>query len=122
MERVLEERRVALMQQGPERIEPNRKDEATSGVADDDEQALSEMLQTLASTRNRESAQTIAAIDKALHKLREQPDDFGACEDCGDAIPPRRLEVMPWATFCTECQAQNDPKRNVSRKSLTDYR
>jgi DnaK suppressor protein len=119
---LLGRRREELVAQGPEKIEPNRKDGATSGVADDDEQALSEMLQTLASTRNRDSAQTIAKIDAALRKLRSAPDEFGECEDCGDEIDARRLEVMPWARLCAECQATQDPRRNVGRRSLTDYK
>ena len=122
LERLLHDKRAELVAAGPQKIEPNRKDVATSGVADDDEQALSEMLQTLASTRNRESATMIASIDRALHKLRDEPDDFGTCEDCGEDIPSKRLEVMPWAAYCTECQSKLDPARNVSRKKLTDYR
>ena len=121
-EHALNQRRAELLREGPEKIEPNRKDEATSGVADDDEQALSEMLQTLASSRNRDAARTIAAIDRALRKLHDAPDDYGVCEDCGDDIPPKRLDVMPWAQLCTECQSKADPQRNVSRRKLTDYR
>jgi DnaK suppressor protein len=80
------------------------------------------MLQTLASTRNRESAQLLAAIDRALAKLADRPDEYGTCEDCEEDIPARRLEVMPWAALCTECQSKQDPKRNVARKKITDYR
>ena len=115
-------RRAELLAAGPAQIEPNRKDAATSGVSDEDEQALSEMLQTLASARNRDSGQIIASIDRALRKLELEPDDFGACEDCGEEIPARRLEVMPWAALCTECQSKVDPRRNVARKKITDYR
>jgi DnaK suppressor protein len=122
LQAALTARRAQIVSTGPHKIEPNRKDEATSGVADDDEQALSEMLQTLASTRNREDAQLLATIDKALRKLDQLPDEFGACEDCGEEIPARRLDVMPWAAYCTECQSKLDPRRNVARKKLTDYR
>ena len=117
----LSERRAELVSTGPHKIEPNRKDPSTSGVADDDEQALSEMLQTLASTQNRGDARVLSAIDHALAKLRDAPEDFGVCEDCGEDIPERRLEVMPWAAFCTECQAKLDPRRNIARKKITDY-
>jgi DnaK suppressor protein len=121
-ERTLAARRAALLRDGPEKIEPNRTDAATTGVADDDAQALSEMLQTLASSRNRDASRTIAAIDRALRKLHDAPEDFGVCEDCGDDIPPKRLDVMPWAPLCTDCQAKADPQRNVGRKKITDYR
>jgi DnaK suppressor protein len=47
----LERLRSHLVSTGPARIEPNRQDAATSGVADEDAQALSEMMQVLASKR-----------------------------------------------------------------------
>lgn len=119
---LLQQRRDKLVSDGPAKIEPNRKDPATVGVADEDEQALSEMLQTLASARNRDTARELGEIDRALRKLREEPDEFGLCEDCGDEIPPKRLALMPWAAYCAECQSRLDPKRNVARKKLTDYR
>lgn len=121
-EKRLREHRERLLAAGPAKIEPNRKDAATVGVADEDEQALSEMLQTLASSRNRDLSRELGLIDRALRKLREEPDEFGLCEDCGDEIPKKRLEVMPWAPLCAECQASADPKRGQARKKLTDFR
>ena len=123
LESALLARRDAIVSEGPAEIEPNRTDETSVGVADEDAQALSEMLQTLASTRNAGSARGIAEIDRALRKLHDTPDEFGVCEDCGDEIPEeKRLGVMPFARFCGECQAAADPKRNVARKSVTDYK
>lgn len=121
-EEMLRARRDKIVAEGPQKIEPNRKDEADVGVADEDAQALSEMLQTLASSRNREGAREVAEIDRALRKLRETPDEFGVCEDCGDDIAEKRLGVMPFARLCAECQAAADPKRNVARKSVTDFK
>ncbi|MDB4967085.1 MAG: transcriptional regulator, TraR/DksA family [Myxococcales bacterium] len=119
--KLLADRKARLLADGPQKIEPNRRDEAAVGVADEDEQALSEMLQTLASTRNRDSARELGLIDRALRKLTEEPEEFGVCEDCGDDIPTKRLEVMPFAQYCAECQAALDPKRNVARTKVTDY-
>ena len=121
-ETLLHARRDKLVAEGPQKIEPNRKDPSSVGVADEDEQALSEMLQTLASTRNQGSARELGEIDRALRKLADAPDDFGVCEDCGDDIAEKRLTLMPFARFCAECQAAADPKRNVARKSVTDYK
>jgi DnaK suppressor protein len=119
---LLQQRRDKLVADGPAKIEPNRKDPTTVGVADEDEQALSEMLQTLASARNRDSARELGEIDRALRKLRDEPDEFGLCEDCGDEIPEKRLQLMPGAAYCAECQSRLDPKRNLARSKITDYR
>ena len=114
-------RREALGKK-PVRIEPNRKDATDTGVADEDAQALSEMLQAIGSQRNKGQAERIARIDRALQKIEDDPDQFGLCDECGEKIAPKRLEVMPDATLCTECQGARDPRRGTTRKKLTDYR
>lgn len=44
----------------------------------------------------------INLIDAALVRLREQPDDFGHCDVCGDAIEPNRLRLVPWTVRCAD--------------------
>ena len=121
LQRVLERRRAEVLAAGPAKIEPNRTDETTVGVADEDAQALSEMMQTLSSQRNKQQAELLHQIDDALRRLRDAPDDFGLCADCEEDIDPRRLAVVPYARLCAECQARRDPKRGVARKSTTDF-
>jgi DnaK suppressor protein len=90
---------------------------------DEDEQPLNEMLQTIASSRNRNRELVLKRVQKALAKLAEDPDDFGACESCGEPILQKRLEAMPYAELCTDCQsARDDPRGLPTRKRLTDYR
>jgi len=105
----------------PLRIEPNRTDEGRVG-GDEDEQPLNEMMQAIASNRNRNSDVVLARVVKALGKLREDPDSFGECEECGDEIPLGRMEAMPYVEFCVNCQGQKDsPKGGPTRRKLTDY-
>jgi DnaK suppressor protein len=114
--------REQLLATGPARIEPNRSDAVTTGVADEDAQALSEMMQVLASKRNEGQAAQLARIDGALRRLATAPEDFGLCEECEEPIPPKRLQLMPWAIRCAGCQARFDPKLGAPRRKLTDYR
>ena len=122
----LEKRLLALRAETsgkkPVRIEPNRKDATDVGVADEDGQALSEMLQAIGSQRNQGHAELLGRIQRALGKLAQEPEEFGLCEECGEEIAPRRLELLPYATLCTECQAARDPKRGTTRKKVTDDR
>jgi RNA polymerase-binding transcription factor len=106
----------------PVRIEPNRKDDTDVGVADEDAQALSEMLQAIGSQRNKGQAEKLARITRALRKIEEEPQEYGLCEECGDEIAAKRLDAMPEAILCTECQGARDPRRGTTRKHLTDYR
>ncbi len=105
----------------PLKIEPNRTDEARVG-GDEDEQPLNEMMQAIASSRNRNMDGVLKRVVKALGKLRNDPDSYGECEDCGDALPFGRLKAMPYVEFCVECQGKQDkPKGGPTRKKLTDY-
>lgn len=114
--------RTRLASTGPARIEPNRRDPTVTGVADEDAQALSEMLQVLASQRNRGQGELLARIDRALRKLEAEPDDFGLCEACEEPIPPRRLALVPYAELCAGCQAEREPRGPATRRKITDYR
>lgn len=44
----------------------------------------------------------LALVDEALARL--EAGTFGACIRCGRAIAPARLEALPWAAYCIECQ------------------
>jgi DnaK suppressor protein len=116
----LQRLRDELVRAGPARIEPNRQDPAATGVADEDAQALSEMLQVLASQRNKGQADLVARIDRALRKLANAPEDFGLCEACEEEIAPRRLALMPYAALCAACQAKQEPRVAPTRRRLTD--
>jgi DnaK suppressor protein len=110
-----------LTRKQPAKVEPNRASEAE--VSDEDAQPLNEMLQTIASNRNREREGVAARARKALAKLREQPEDFGLCEQCEEEISPARLAALPYAELCVECQGSRDgPKGPATRRGLTDYR
>jgi len=103
-------------------IAPNRTDETKVG-GDEDEQPLNEMLQAIASDRNRASGDALGRAQRALLKLDSAPDDAGTCEECGEDIPWGRLKAMPFAELCVGCQGKRDgPQRGPTRRGLTDFR
>jgi DnaK suppressor protein len=113
--------RAQALSAGPSRIEPNRRDPTTAGAVDEDAQALSEMLQAISSQRNKGQADLIARIDRALRRLSQAPGEFGLCQECEEEIPFKRLQLVPYASLCAECQTKADPRRGATRKKLTDY-
>ena len=48
----------------------------------------------------------VGKIDEALEKINEGT--YGVCESCGDPIQPERLEALPYATRCIECQRKDE--------------
>ncbi len=48
--------------------------------------------------------QTLEQIDAALVRL--DAGTYGICSDCGKPINPERMEALPYATLCIDCQAK----------------
>jgi DnaK suppressor protein len=116
----LEAQRAELIAEGDVAIPPVRSD-ATAKV-DDDEAPLTEMQQSIASSRNKERSERLRDIAEALQRMADDPDEFGLCEECEEPIPPRRLELMPWARLCIDCQGRQERDAAPgSRRKLTDY-
>ena len=53
--------------------------------------------------------QHLALVDAAIARLDEET--FGRCLRCGREIAPARLEALPWAAHCIECQTAVDRGR-----------
>lgn len=49
------------------------------------------------------------SVTRALEKFDDGT--YGICESCGTRIEPARLEVMPEARFCLECQTRLENRR-----------
>jgi DnaK suppressor protein len=43
-------------------------------------------------------------MDAALERL--DYDEFGICDDCGETIPRKRLEAIPWAAYCLPVRSE----------------
>jgi DnaK suppressor protein len=45
---------------------------------------------------------TLLQIENALRRMDEGA--YGRCANCGQNIAPARLDALPWARFCVDCQ------------------
>ncbi len=45
-------------------------------------------------------------INMALQRL--DAGTYGLCNECGMKIPPERLEILPYATLCVNCQVGHE--------------
>lgn len=52
------------------------------------------------------AVQHLALVEAALGRLEDGT--FGQCVRCGRAIPEARLEALPWAAHCIDCQTALD--------------
>ncbi|MDD4879496.1 MAG: TraR/DksA C4-type zinc finger protein [Candidatus Omnitrophica bacterium] len=51
------------------------------------------------------------AIEEALKRIEDKT--FGTCTGCEKPIAKQRLNAMPWASLCLECQAKEDPQKKI---------
>ncbi|MBM4136221.1 MAG: TraR/DksA family transcriptional regulator [Nitrospira sp.] len=69
---------------------------------------LSEDISLQQLGRHRE---TLLKIDEALKKLAEGT--YGICEECGEEISKQRLEVLPFAIYCRDCQEKREELEKI---------
>jgi DnaK suppressor protein len=62
--------------------------------------AQDEISSQLAEVESRE----LANIENALERMKAGK--YGLCEVCNDKIPMARLNALPYATMCIECQRE----------------
>ena len=58
-------------------------------------------LQEMALEQNRRRELEIKRIEAALQRIEDG--EFGFCNNCGDNIPFKRLEVSPSTPLCVDC-------------------
>jgi DnaK suppressor protein len=96
--------------QGPEAIVPVDPLLDAGGIASheaDDADAVSDYDRNQAIVRN--SRAVLAQVLAALERLDRGA--YGVCERCGREIGARRLEALPYAALCIDCQAAHERQR-----------
>ena len=91
----------------------------------DDEHENERVGQDDAATVIYEREKTLALIKTLQEKLLsiehalQQVDDggYGVCEGCGKSIDPERLEILPEATLCVQCQAKQEAGPRRTRRN-----
>ena len=66
------------------------------------------------------AAHELGEIDAALRRISDG--EFDECEQCGEEIPVKRLQIQPLARLCVDCQeaTEHDAKRRYKRPGLLD--
>jgi len=78
------------------------KDDKYNGMSDDGDLADVACRDSLQATNLNRHRARLRAIEEAL--LRIDEGTFGSCEDCGEEISVGRLNAVPFALRCVECQ------------------
>jgi DnaK suppressor protein len=52
--------------------------------------------------RNRLELKLLREVEEALGRVGTE--EYGVCQECGEAISQKRLAAVPWAKYCITCQ------------------
>ncbi|HEU4383773.1 MAG TPA: TraR/DksA C4-type zinc finger protein [Anaeromyxobacteraceae bacterium] len=80
-------------------------------LPDEMDQASSEHAHSLVYRLRHREKLLLAKIEKALERLEDG--SFGICEDCGEAISPKRLAARPMATLCIDCERDKEQRERL---------
>jgi DnaK suppressor protein len=58
----------------------------------------------------------LALIQSALN--RHARGDFGICERCEEEIPIKRLQAIPWASYCVPCQERIESMASAEEEAF----
>jgi DnaK suppressor protein len=78
-------------------------EEGTQDIADKASNAYTKEFLFHQSNDNR---QILLLVDEALDRIKSG--SYGLCVECQDEVQSKRLEAVPWARHCIECQAKQD--------------
>lgn len=75
------------------------------------DQATAEMDQHFMLSLKERERNLLKQIDDALARLAA--DKYGICEECGEEIPLRRLQVRPMTTLCIACKTLQEEDEKI---------
>jgi len=78
-------------------------EEATQDIADKAADSYTKEFLFHQSDGNRRMLQL---VEEALGRMREGT--YGQCQECQEEVQQKRLEAVPWARHCIECQEKQD--------------
>ncbi|KMQ74773.1 TraR/DksA family transcriptional regulator [Marinobacter subterrani] len=83
------------------RFEAHQHREGGALDKDFEEQATQTQNDEVVDSLETETRTELAQIERALERINNGVGD--ECETCGEAIDPRRLQVLPYTTLCVDC-------------------
>jgi len=77
-----------------------------SDVKDTEEQSMEDFVRGMDYALMEMESETLRRIDEAILRLGEGT--YGLCSDCDGKIAEARLEALPFAVTCRDCQEQEE--------------
>ena len=77
-----------------------------AGVKDAEEQSMEDFVRDMDVALIVMESETLRRIDEAMQRLEEGL--YGICADCDQTIAEARLQALPFASLCRDCQEREE--------------
>lgn len=104
---LLEQRRDILKQAGQEL-------EVVDTEGDETDEIQGNMLIELNNQLNTRNSVRLAQIESALKRIEDK--SYGLCQDCGEAIPEKRLLNNPYFQTCVTCAEEREAEEKQRKR------
>ena len=104
--------RESLLKKQAQMLETYARDRAAGneqpedGIQDLADKAASAYSKELNFSLSDSDRETLMLIQEAIERL--ESNEFGTCVHCTIDIGEKRLEAVPWAQYCIDCQELNE--------------
>ncbi|MBI1940219.1 MAG: TraR/DksA family transcriptional regulator [Acidobacteria bacterium] len=78
-------------------------EEATQDIAD---KAANSYTKEFLFHQSHDNRRILQLVSEALERLKNG--SYGLCVACHEGVQPKRLEAVPWARHCIECQEKQE--------------
>jgi DnaK suppressor protein len=89
----------------------NREEIQIENAGDDFERLQQRLNRELAIRNLDRDSKLLKDVGEALSRI--ETGVFGMCLQCDDEIPDKRLNAVPWASYCVTCQEELDRRRDA---------
>ena len=118
IKRLLLEEKAALLSEIQEKT--GNKNEINNDIGDAIDSSVEEQERELDLLLQDRELARLEGIEIALKRM--ESDDFGYCDECGEAISKKRLLAFPLARMCINCQSNEERSRLAQNAfSRADY-
>jgi DnaK suppressor protein len=119
LRRLLIQKREDIIKEAREEIkkfQSGEKKQLVETVMDDGDLSVVDLAEDISLRQLSMHRETLIKIDTALRKLQEGT--YGTCEECGDEISEKRLNIMPFAIYCVDCQEKKEIMEKIEKEEI----
>jgi DnaK suppressor protein len=88
------------------KIEQDGREADGEATQDSADKAANSYTKEFLFKQSDENRRVLVLISEALERIRT--DTYGLCVACEEEVQQKRLEAVPWARHCLECQEKQD--------------